>query len=521
MKTKNKLNVHWGITIACVAIVFFLGIMAALFPEGVKTTFSAVFDFFGFKLGWSYEVFTLIATVIILGIAFSRYGQIHLGGSKPDFSKFKLFAMSFAAGMGGSTMYWAFIESIYYYMDPQFGIVDPAMALEYGTAYNMFHWGPMGWALYLIIGVPFLIIFYVKKSRNLSFSGLFDSLYDGKFPKWGMRLLDFLFILTTLFATALTLGLVIPMISSTLSNFLGIPDTLMSGIIIILALAVLFTLSSYIGIAKGMARISGATIYVAVAMVAIILVIGPTWLIFNNTTNAIGIMISDYIRMSLNTAPHGTTGFPQWWTIFFIANWFSYGPGVGVFITKIAKGHKLKDVILILMGAGTLGCCVFFGVCGTYTMDFMNKGVVDAVGLINAGNPAGILAGVFNASGIPAVMYILYLVSMILFTVTTLDGTSYSLAASASKRVSENGDVNIVFRLFWCLLLTVIPIVYLIMGADMSLLKTFPVAIVFPLMPLALIAIYKAFQTLQKTFGTMTAKEIDTYTIDGKIPGEN
>ena len=154
-------------------------------------------------------------------------------------------------------------------------------------------------------------------------------------------------------------------------------------------------------------------------------------------------------------------------------------------------------------------------------MDFMNKGVVDAVGLINAGNPAGILAGVFNASGIPAVMYILYLVSMILFTVTTLDGTSYSLAASASKRVSENGDVNIVFRLFWCLLLTVIPIVYLIMGADMSLLKTFPVAIVFPLMPLALIAIYKTFQTLQKTFGTMTAKEIDTYTIDGKIPGEN
>lgn len=101
---------------------------------------------------------------------------------------------------------------------------------------------------------------------------------------------------------------------------------------------------------------------------------------------------------------------------------------------------------------------------------------------------------------------------MILFTVTTLDGTSYSLAASASKQVSENGDVNPIFRLFWCLLLTVIPIVYLIMGADMSLLKTFPVAIVFPLMPLAIIAIWKSFAILKRTFGHMSPQAIDEVT---------
>lgn len=505
---KKENNVRWGVTAACASVVFILGILAAVIPEQVKNAFAVIFDIFGFKLGWVYSLFTLIITIVVVAVAFSKYGQIYLGGDKPAFSKFKLFAMSFAAGMGGSTMYWAFIESVYYFMDPQFGITDSAMAKEYATAYNMFHWGPMGWALYLSIGIPFLIVFYIKKSRDMSFSGLFSSLYDGKISPWKKNLLDFLFILVTLFATALTLGLIIPMISSTLSNFLGVPDTLMSGILIILVLAVLFTLSSYIGIEKGMARISNATMYIALALMVIVLVVGPTFFSFNNITNGIGIVFQEYFRMSLNTAPYGESGFPQWWTIFFIANWFSYAPGIGVFITKISKGHKLKDVILILMGGGSVGCFTFMGICGSYTLHLMDQGAVDAVGMIDAGNPAGVIDSVFRASGIPAVMFILYLLGMILFTVTTLDGTSYSLTAAASRKVSANGDVNPVFRLFWCLLLTVIPITYLLIGADISLLKTFPVAIVFPLIPLACMAMKKTMDLLKDNYGKYSADKI-------------
>lgn len=511
---KKESNVRWGVTVACASVVFILGILAAIIPEQVKSAFSVIFDIFGFKLGWIYSLFTLIITIVIVAIAFSKYGQVFLGGDKPTFSKFKLFAMSFAAGMGGSTMYWAFIESVYYFMDPQFGITDSAMAKEYATAYNMFHWGPMGWALYLSIGIPFLIVFYVKKSRDMSFSGLFSSLYDGKISPWKKNLLDFLFILVTLFATALTLGLAIPMISSTLSNFIGVPNTLISGILIILVLAVLFTLSSYIGIEKGMARISNATMYIALALIVVVLVVGPTFFILNNMTDAVGIVLQEYFHMSLNTAPYGKSGFPQWWTIFFIANWFSYAPGIGVFITKISKGHKLKDVILILMCGGSIGCFTFLGICGSYTLYLMNNGTVDAVGMINAGNPAGVIDSVFRASGIPVIMFILYLLGMILFTVTTLDGTSYSLTAAASRKVSANGDVNPIFRLFWCLLLTVIPITYLLIGADISLLKTFPVAIVFPLIPLACVTIKKTMDVLNEKYGKYPADQICKITSD-------
>ncbi|WJT08820.1 BCCT family transporter [Vibrio harveyi] len=86
----------------------------------------------------------------------------------------------------------------------------------------------------------------------MSLSGVINSLFDDRLPVWAQKFIDLLFIITTLAATALTLGLGIPMISSNLASLTGIPDNLMLGIGVILGLSVIFSLSSYIGIEKGM-----------------------------------------------------------------------------------------------------------------------------------------------------------------------------------------------------------------------------------------------------------------------------
>ncbi|WP_353850646.1 hypothetical protein [Vibrio harveyi] len=51
--------------------------------------------------------------------------------------------------------------------------------------------------------------------------------------------------------------------------------------------------------------------YICAAFVGIIFIIGPSALIMNNLTNGIGIMLTEYIRMSTNTDPYGTTLFPS------------------------------------------------------------------------------------------------------------------------------------------------------------------------------------------------------------------
>lgn len=509
----NTSAIDLKLTLVSFSSVLLLGILAVLFPAEIKNGMGSMLHFTVVNLGSGFLWYTLFATVILLYLAFSKFGAIRLGGTKPKFSKFQLFAMALSAGMGASTMYWGFIESVYYFMDPQYGIVDNALAMEYATAYNMFHWGAAGWFCYLIVAVPFSIVFYLKKNQSLSLSGVVNSLFNNALPVWAEKIIDLLFIITTLAATALTLGLGIPMISSNLSALTGIPDSIFLGIGVILGLSVIFSLSSFIGIEKGMARLSSATIYICAGFVGLIFIVGPSALIVNNTTNGIGIMLSEYIRMSTNTDPYGTTLFPQYWTVFFLANWISYSPGVGVFITKIVQGHRLRDMILILVGAGTLGSAVIFGVLGSYTMDLVNSGAVDGVAFITDNQPTELVKAVFEASPMPMVLTFIYLVTMILFTVTTLDGTSYSLAGIATKKLDKDANVSPLFRLFWCLLLTALPIVFLLINADLNILKSFPVLIIVLMMPIFVAIAYKMLRYLQTEFADMNEKEIEQHSL--------
>ena len=503
----NTSGIDLKLTFTSFAAVLLLGILAVLYPEAVKGTMGSMLDFTVINFGSGFLWYTLFATFALLYLAFSKFGNIRMGDSKPKFSKFQLFAMALSAGMGASTMYWGFIESVYYFMDPQFGIADKHMAMEYATAYNMFHWGAAGWFIYLIVAIPFAVVFYLKKSQRMSLSGVINSLFNDSLPVWAQKLIDLLFIITTLAATALTLGLGIPMISSNLASLTGIPDNLMLGIGVILGLSVIFSLSSYIGIEKGMARLSSATIYICAAFVGIIFIIGPSALIMNNLTNGIGVMLTEYLRMSTNTDPYGTTLFPQYWTVFFLANWISYSPGVGVFITKIIQGQKLRDVVLILVIGGTLGSAVIFGVCGTYSMNLINTGVVDGVALIQAGQPTTLVKDIFGQSPVPMLLTAIYLITMILFTVTTLDGTSYSLAGIATKELDAEANVSPMFRLFWCLLLTALPIVFLLINADLNILKSFPVLIIVLIMPVFFVAAVKTLQYLNQNYGLIMAHQ--------------
>ena len=52
--------------------------------------------------------------------------------------------------------------------------------------------------------------------------------------------------------------------------------------------------------------------------------------------------------------------------------------------------------------------------------------------LIQSGQPTELMKQIFDQSPMPMVLTTIYLVTMILFTVTTLDGTSYSLAGIAT-----------------------------------------------------------------------------------------
>ncbi|WP_413662067.1 BCCT family transporter [Microbulbifer sp. CNSA002] len=505
------------LTLVSFFLVLLLGVVAVIYPEGTKDFMKEMLALTIIDLGTIFLWYTLLGTLALLFLAFSKYGKLRLGEGKAKYSLVQLFSMALCAGMGASTMYWAYIEVIHYYMDPQFGISAESIKMEYATAFNIFHWGSAGWVINLMVAIPFSVSFHIKKNRTLKLSSVLNNMLGDRMPEWLKKGVDLLFIVTTLSATTLTLGLAIPMISYNVSALTGIPDSLSTGIAIIIGLSLLFSLSSFIGIEKGMSRISEWTIYIAIFLLLYTFIVGPSALIANNVTNSLGILFSEYFRMSLSTDPYGSTHFPQYWTIFFWATWISYSPGVGVFVTKISQGHRLRDVILTLILGGGLSSAFIFGIAGTYAVDLMNQGAVNAVQELSNGEPLRLAHDILNQLPLPELAIAIFLLSMILFCVTTLDATSYSLTGVVTKNLDAEANVMPAYRVFWCGLLTVIPIVFLFINADMDTLKSFPVLIVIPLLPILVILCVKTGAYLLSQFGDMSEGEIEAYRTPAKI----
>ena len=91
-----------------------------LFPESSTAMISSAFSFTTGKFGWLYMVAGLATVVFLVGLAFSRYGNVRLGGADdtPEFSYFSWIAMIFCGGIGIAIVNWAWVEPIYYYTGP-------------------------------------------------------------------------------------------------------------------------------------------------------------------------------------------------------------------------------------------------------------------------------------------------------------------------------------------------------------------------------------------------------------------
>src|SRR5690606_9048573 len=107
------------------------------------------------------------------------------------------------------------------------------------------------------------------------------------------------------------------LVTEVLASVLSITPSFTINIILIVIISFVYSFSSYIGIQKGMARISSMTTRLAILFCIGVLILGPGLFIMNNTTNSFGLMLQNFVGMSLFTDPVGQSGFPQAWTIFY------------------------------------------------------------------------------------------------------------------------------------------------------------------------------------------------------------
>lgn len=509
--TTRKLGIDWPLTIVGTILIALVSISVTAFPDQTTKTAAmlqnSVFQNGGAIIMW----ITMLLIALTIWLAFSKYGSLKLGGGEADYSKPKFFAMMICSGFGAATMYWAFLETIYYYKQPGLNI-DPLseQAAEYALAYNMFHWGPSGWVFGTILTAVVCFTFYFKKFNELRYSAICDHLFGG-IPNWSKKSIDLLFILTTVGSSAISLGLSIPLISICVTHLTGIPSSTALDAGLVLIIGGVFTLSSYTGLKKGLSKLASWNIYICYAFLAIILIGGPTVFILNNTTTAFGIFLDKFFVMSTYTNPYGDDPFWTGWTIFYIAYWFAFAPFKALFITKIAKGHTLRDILLIGLFAGCFGGWFIFSVCGSYGLYVQTTGAVDAVTMLNNGQANFALLEILKTFPLAGVAIALFTFVSILFMATTMDSSSFSLATATSSKLDKDGNPNPIFRLFWCFILTALPLSLVIAQSPLNTIKTIAAMLCVPVGILVLVMVYKGVRGYQSLFGHMSLGDIAKY----------
>ncbi|RCW76250.1 BCCT family transporter [Pseudorhodoferax soli] len=334
-------------------------------PAHLGTVFDGALALITRNFGWFYLWLVLGLVVVALVLAFSRYGDIKLGGEddEPEFSVGAWFAMLFAAGMGIGLVFWGVAEPVSHYGAPPPGIAPHTPeAANAAMRYSFFHWGLHPWAVYSVVALS-IAFFQFRRGGSALVSTSVESLPWAPLRRIG-PLVNVLAVIATAFGVAASLGMGALQINSGLNAVLGLPVSQASQLGIIAVTTVLFIGSAVSGVTKGIKWLSSFNLLMAALLALAVFVLGPTIAIIDTLTTTLGSYLSELVRMSLRMTPFRDSSWVGGWTIFYWAWWVSWSPFVGLFIARVSRGRTVREFILGTVAAPTVAAFVWFSVFG-------------------------------------------------------------------------------------------------------------------------------------------------------------
>ena len=507
---KNTATVDKPLAILTLAIVF-----ASVAGLAIYSTESIALA--ATMMGWVTRVFTtpvliftLLSVVFCLWLAFSKYGHIKFGHEKPEYSTMTWIFMFFLSGMGSATLYWGFLDWAYYYQTP--GLNIPAQtpeAFKYSVAYSFFHYGPSAWSIFALTSVPLCYHYYVRKNKGLSLAAIIEAVTGYKATGPVGRLVDLLFLLCMFGALTISLVLTAVTFTNILSLLTGIPNTFTTKVTIILTVSVLFALSSYVGMDSGMKRLSQLVCFGIIAFAVYIFIFGPTEFILNNSLSSLGLMSTRFMDMSLFTDPTGSGQFTRDWTVFYWLWWISYAPGVALFVTRVSRGRSIREVVLALIVAGCAASWSMYGILENFSAHSFLNGLVDVPAILASKGGEVAIGELLNLLPAGTALMWAFLIIMAVYLAAHMDAVGYAVSATCVRNLKEGQDPSPNSRLFWCIMLTLVPIAMIFSKAPLDTMKAATVITALPFIVIILIQTYGLVKWLKQDYGHVPAHEIE------------
>ncbi len=466
----SKKLIDYKIFVPALLIIIGISIPFALYEEESLSLLNAIFAYIVEVFSWGYLWYGIILVGAGLYLSFSKYGQVVLGDpkEKPEFTFFEYASILIAMGIGSTIMRTGMLQWTSVANDPPIG-VEPgsAEALLWGNAYSMFLWGFQVFAIFVMAAPAMGYILHVKKRPLMRISEACRVIFGDRFTDgWGGKALDILFLISILAGAAVTLGLGTPIITHNLSNLLGIEVNFGMTIIVTVIWVLLFSVSAYLGIDKGIKRLSTLNMYLAGLFALFILVAGPGVFILSYFTDTVSFLLSNYLTISLNTESvhQGQTSHMQSNTVFWFAYSATWAMLHSVFAAKISKGRTIKEMILTYLLAPTLLSWIATGVLGGLGVHRYLTGDSSILQFVQEEARMAAIPEILSTLPFGAIAIVIYMIVALIFLTTTLDSTTYTVAAYTSTRDMSKREPPKTLRVVISAVITAVALVLMRIG---------------------------------------------------------
>ncbi|MFD2028490.1 BCCT family transporter [Promicromonospora aerolata] len=469
-RTNSSFRTNWGVFAFAAVLVTGVIIWGVVAPEALAAASGAGLAWVSGSFGWLFGLLTAAVFIFMMWLGFGRHRNIRLGrdNEKPEFSTVSWVAMLFSAGVGIGLLFFGPYEPMTYFLDlpPAYENLDPGSnpAMHAAIVQTLFHWGPMAWAYYALVGGAVAYAAY-RKGRSPLISSLLEPIFGERTKGWLGAVVDSFAIVVTLFGVAMTLGIGALQIGRGVEIVAGtgpLGNTAIIGIIVVLSIA--FILSAVSGVKRGIRALSNINMVVAGLLGIFVFVVGPTAFLLNLFQGTLMTFVGDAFRLMAQTA--ATTpdaqGFMDSWTTYYWAWWVSWTPFVGLFIARISRGRTLREFVTTVIVTPSAVCLVWFTILGGTAM-WMEQ----ATGaLSSAESPQDMLFALLYELPAGTFTSIIAMISIVIFFVTSADSGSMVMA-SLSQRGNPNPSTWV--TVVWGVALAAIAGVLLVGGGSVAL----------------------------------------------------
>lgn len=472
-----------------IVLILFIGL--GLMNQGAfKVFLDTCKGWLSINFGWLNVLSAMLIVLFTFGLAFSKIGDIRLGGedAKPEYTLWQWFSMALCGCIGIGILFWGMGEPIFHMMQPPKGLPLVPGSRDAGIfaiSQALLHWSVAQYCIYTICGVGIGLVAYNKRYPLSVAAGVYSL-----FPRSWRPLMTCIIHAACLFslccAVACSLGAGLMQLGSGVGFLLNMtPGKVMWALLAVVVIG-MYTFSSTTGIKRGMQFLSGQCTRIFFCFMLFTLVFGPTLFILTIGTESFGYFMSNFFRNSmLLNAMVPNDPWPGNWLIVFMASFYIYAPLLGLFLARLGRGRTIRQFILVNVLPPTVFCYVWMSIFGGTAVQFQWSGVFDIWSAVQQNGLESTVYAIFQQFPMSTLLICVFVITVAISFATLADPMTSVLATISTKGLRVEEEAPIRLKIIWGLTAGTIAYLLVASGGVSSLRGMLSLA-GFPMMILTL-----------------------------------